>query len=158
MHQRVSELPCDTCAPVAAGCVTFGMHPCQVACGGYHTLAVCAHDAMQQEAAEKQSGYKKKMMHFFSKPVTVDVPDSRQHSTGPNTAGSGAATPLDRVSEGSLSLMAHGSNGAPIWTCSAEHAQHGLPSWLMPQLMRLFVVPVQSMHNMVDKFCKAETQ
>ena len=83
----------------------------QVACGGYHTLAVCAHDAMQQEAAEKQSGYKKKMMHFFSKPVTVDVPDSRQHSTGPNTSGSGAVTPLDRVSEGSLSLMAHGSNG-----------------------------------------------
>ena len=83
----------------------------QVACGGYHTLAVCAHDAMQQEAAEKQSGYKKKMMQFFNKPEKLDVPDSRQHSTGPNTAGSGAVTPLDRVSEGSLSLMGHNSNG-----------------------------------------------
>lgn len=83
----------------------------QVACGGYHTLAVCAHDAMQQEAAEKQSGYKKKMMHFFSKPERLDVPDSRQHSTVGNTAGSGSVTPLDRVSEGSLSLMGHGSNG-----------------------------------------------
>ncbi len=84
---------------------------CQVACGGYHTLAVCAHDSMQQEQAEKQRGYKQKVMQLFSKPVTVDVPDSRQHSTGPNTAGSGGVTPLDRVSEGSLSLMAHGSNG-----------------------------------------------
>ena len=75
-------------------------------------MAVCAHDAMQQEAAEKQSGYnKKKMMQWFSKPEKLDVPDSRQHSTGPNTAGSGAVTPLDRVSEGSLSLMGHGSNG-----------------------------------------------
>ena len=74
-------------------------------------MAVCAHDAMQQEAAEKQSGYKKKMMQFFNKPEKLDVPDSRQHSTGPNTAGSGAVTPLDRVSDGSLSLMGHGSNG-----------------------------------------------
>ncbi len=83
----------------------------QVACGGYHTLAVCAHDSMQQEQAEKQRGYKQKVMQLFSKPVTVDVPDSRQHSSGPNTAGSGGITPLDRVSDGSMSLMAHGSNG-----------------------------------------------
>lgn len=83
----------------------------QVACGGYHTLAVCAHDAMQQEAAEKQRGYKQKMMQLFSKPVTVDVPDSRQHSTGPNTAGSAGVGALDRVSEGSL-LLNHSSNGA----------------------------------------------
>ncbi len=87
-------------------CVTL-----QVACGGYHTLAVCAHDSMQQEQAEKQRGYKQKVMQLFSKPVTVDVPDSRQHSSGPNTAGSGGITPLDRVSDGSMSLMAHGSNG-----------------------------------------------
>ena len=83
----------------------------QVACGGYHTLAVCAHDSMQQEQAEKQRGYKQKVMQLFSKPVTVDVPDSRQHSSGPNTAGSGGITPLDRVSDGSMSLMNHGSNG-----------------------------------------------
>ena len=83
----------------------------QVACGGYHTLAVCAHDSMQQEQAEKQRGYKQKVMQLFSKPVTVDVPDSRQHSSGPNTAGSGGITPLDRVSDGSVSLMNHGSNG-----------------------------------------------
>ena len=83
----------------------------QVACGGYHTLAVCAHDSMHQEQAEKQRGYKQKVMQLFSKPVTVDVPDSRQHSSGPNTAGSGGITPLDRVSDGSMSLMNHGSNG-----------------------------------------------
>ena len=97
----------------------------QVACGGYHPLAVCAHDAMQQEAAEKQSGYKKKMMHFFSKPERLDVPDSRQHSTVGNNAGSGSVTPLDRVSEGSLSLMGHGSNG----TChTTEFDLHSMPS------------------------------
>ncbi|KAL3134847.1 hypothetical protein ABBQ32_007815 [Trebouxia sp. C0010 RCD-2024] len=90
-----------------------GRRVLQVACGGYHTLAVCAHDAMQQEAAEKQSGYKKKMMHFFSKPERLDVPDSRQHSTVGN-AGSGSVTPLDRVSEGSLSLMGHGSNDLSV--------------------------------------------
>ena len=98
----------------------------QVACGGYHTLAVCAHDAMQQEAAEKQSGYKKKMMHFFSKPERLDVPDSRQHSTVGN-AGSGSVTPLDRVSEGSLSLMGHGSNG----TCQTELKPHSVPSMVI---------------------------
>ena len=71
---------------------------------------------MQQEQAEKQRGYKQKVMQLFSKPaVTVDVPDSRQHSAGPNTAGSGGVGALDRVSEGSLSLMNHGSNGtAPV--------------------------------------------
>lgn len=89
----------------------------QVACGGYHTLAVCAHDSMQQEQAEKQRGYKQKVMQLFNKPVTVDVPDSRQHSSGPNTAGSGGVTPLDRVSESSISLRAHGSNGI---ACIAE--------------------------------------
>ncbi|DBB18715.1 TPA: hypothetical protein ACH3X3_000321 [Trebouxia sp. C0006] len=30
-----------------------GRRVLQVACGGYHTLAVCAHDSMQQEQAEK---------------------------------------------------------------------------------------------------------
>ena len=116
-------LACGFFGSVSEVMQTFPLPPLQVACGGYHTLAVCAHDAMQQEAAEKQSGYKKKMMHFFSKPVTVDVPDSRQHSTGPNTSGSGVVTPLDRVSEGSLSLMAHGSNGNGCF--DSEHAKHG---------------------------------
>lgn len=92
-------------------------------------MAVCAHDAMQQEAAEKQSGYKKKMMQFFKQPEKLDVPDSRQHSTGPNTAGSGAVTPLDRVSEGSLSLMGHGSNGKLACTRSHGLHVHSISAW-----------------------------
>ena len=89
-----------------------------MACGGYHTLAVCAHDASQQEQAEKRNpkGYSKKVMQFFNKPVTVDVPESRQHSAGPTTAGSGGVTPLDRVSESSMSLIVHASSGAFIPT------------------------------------------
>ncbi|DBA89976.1 TPA: hypothetical protein ACH3X2_004351 [Trebouxia sp. C0005] len=101
-----------------------GRRVLQVACGGYHTLAVCAHDSMQQEQAEKQRGYKQKVMQLFSKPVTVDVPDSRQHSSGPNTAGSGGITPLDRVSDGSMSLINHGSNDLAVTPRKAAGDEH----------------------------------
>ena len=84
----------------------------QVACGGNHTLAVCAHDTVQQEKEEKKKGYTQRVMSMFTaKPVTVEVPDSRTHSSGPTTAGSGGITPLDRISDGSMSLMHNGSNG-----------------------------------------------
>lgn len=83
-----------------------------MACGGNHTLAVCAHDTVQQEKEEKKKGYTQRVMSMFTaKPVTVEVPDSRTHSSGPTTAGSGGITPLDRISDGSMSLMNHGSNG-----------------------------------------------
>lgn len=88
------------------------MYVTQVACGGNHTLAVCAHDTVQQEKEEKKKGYTQRVMSMFTaKPVTVEVPDSRTHSSGPTTAGSGGITPLDRISDGSMSLMNHGSNG-----------------------------------------------
>lgn len=94
----------------------------QVACGGNHTLAVCAHDTVQQEKEEKKKGYTQRVMSMFTaKPVTVEVPDSRTHSSGPTTAGSGGITPLDRISDGSMSLMHNGSNGMflisdGVWT------------------------------------------
>lgn len=94
----------------------------QVACGGNHTLAVCAHDTVQQEREEKKKGYTQRVMSMFSsKPVTVEVPDSRTHSSGPTTAGSGGITPLDRISDGSMSLMHHGSNGAVPMPCCIVH-------------------------------------
>ncbi len=38
----------------------------QIACGGYHTLAVCRHDAEREDTEERRRGYKGKMRVWFA--------------------------------------------------------------------------------------------
>ncbi|KAK9818108.1 hypothetical protein WJX72_007263 [[Myrmecia] bisecta] len=56
----------------------------QVACGGYHTLAVCQHDADRDEAEDRNKSYKQKMKQWFNSKskLTLEVPDTSQYSAG----------------------------------------------------------------------------
>ena len=38
----------------------------QVTCGGYHTMAVCRHDAEREDTEERRRGYKGKMRVWFA--------------------------------------------------------------------------------------------
>ena len=80
-----------------SGCLEHCLPTLQVACGGFHTLAVCEHDPMQQEAAERTRGYKQRIMQLFnsSKP-TVEVSEASAGSSIP----AGSAVNLNKVSGG----------------------------------------------------------
>ena len=100
----------------------------QVACGGYQTLAVCEHDTQQQEAAERQRGYKQRMMQWFgNKPTgSAELVDVSHHSSNSGVAGSMGSGPdlLRNSGNGPLTIVSYASGVGTSDDCSAEFCHH----------------------------------
>lgn len=60
----------------------------QVACGGYQTMAVCAHDPKADDTEERRKGYKAKMKQWFTGSRLNLEMGSKEGNSGPPSASS----------------------------------------------------------------------
>ena len=100
----MSQNPAWDCLPALQSVGSCGS-ALQVACGGYHTLAVCEHDPMQQEAAERTRGYKQRIMQLFNSNKPAVEPSE---ASGGSSIAAGNAVNLGKVS-GGAGGASHGS-------------------------------------------------